>query len=309
MLIQKNCVHLQSLTELKYLGNMIQTQLLRLDPPYQIISAKGRVGIQVATLIVVDESDLSHGRGFGTNWVEYHSYPVVSYGLKQGLDEQMKYNNNPLDYEAEWAIRRRLQPEGAVWSGVEVKDVRVLGLAGAQNDPVDLGFFTFLIPTAMGYDPTLHVWDEKSTSLIYELYQGLGNVGVKTPKLPKMSLSEMNDKFPIRLILENAPASDEFFVQVLIKDDPNKNFGEGMPDESIYFRCLIDPRNSDSIDQCAATIAEAINGILQFLPTPSVCFTSILTSREKDKELSEAMKRLASLAEKNYNNLLFPQHD
>lgn len=288
---------------------MIQTQLLRLDPPYQIITAKGRVGIQVATLIVVEEKELTRGNITPRTYIEYHSYPVVSYGLKQGLDEQMKYNNNPLDYEAEWAIRRRLQPEGAVWSGVEVKDVRVLGLAGAQNDPVDLGFFTFLIPTAMGYDPTLHVWDETSTSLIYELYQGLGNVGVKTPKLPKMSLSEMNDKFPIRLILENAPASDEFFVQVLIKDDPNKNFGEGMPDESIYFRCLIDPRNSDSIDQCAATIAEAINGILQFLPTPSVCFTSILTSREKDKELSEAMKRLASLAEKNYNNLLFPQHD
>lgn len=288
---------------------MIQTQLLRLDPPYQIIAAKGRVGIQVATLIVVDERDLSHGSGFGTNWVEYHSYPVVSYGLKQGLDEQMKYHNNPLDYEAGWAIRRRLQPEGAVWSGVEVKDVRVLGLAGAQNDAVDLDFFTCLIPTVKGYDPALHVWDATSTSIIYELYRGLGNVGLKTPQLSTSGLYIEKGKLTIRLILENAPASDEFFVQVLIKDDPNKNFGEGMPDESIYFRCLIDPRNSDSIDQCAATIAEAINGISQFLPTPSVCFTSILTSREKDKELSEAMKRLASLVEKNYNNLLFPQHD
>lgn len=288
---------------------MIQTQLLRLDPPYQIICAKGRVGIQVATLIVVNEKDLSHNEhGFTSNWVEYHSYPVVSYGLKQGIDEQMKYNNNPMDYEAEWAIRRRLQPEGAVWSGVEVKDVRVLGLAGAKNNPVELDYFTCLIPTVMRYDPALHVWDATSTSLIYELYQGLGNVGLKTPKLPKMSLSEMRAKFPIRLILENAPTSDEFFVKVLIKEDPNAGISD-MPDESIYFRCLVDPRSSDSIDQCAATIAEAINGISSFLPTPFVRLTSSLSSREKDKELSEAMKRLASLAEKNYNNLLFPQHD
>ena len=288
---------------------MIQTQLLRLDPPYQIISAKGRVGIQVATLIVVDERDLSHGRGFGTNWVEYHSYPVVSYGLKQGLDEQMKYYNNPLDYEAGWAIRRRLQPEGAVWSGVEVKDVRVLGLAGAQNDAVDLDFFTCLIPTVPGYDPALHVWDAASTSLVYELYQGLGNVGLKTPKLQETCLLGPRDKYPIKLILENAPASDEFFVKVLIKEDPNAGMDD-LPDESIYFRCLLDPRSSDSVGECAATIAEAINGIKIFLPTPLVRLTSSLSTREKDKELSDAMKRLASLAEENYTTLLFPhQHD
>ena len=80
---------------------MIQTQLLRLDPPYQIISAGGRVGIQIATLIVANEVDMSHNRfGHISNYVEYHSFPVVSYGLKQGLEEEMKYNNNPMDYEA-----------------------------------------------------------------------------------------------------------------------------------------------------------------------------------------------------------------
>ena len=97
-------------------------------------------------------------------------------------------------------------------------------------------------------------------------------------------------------------------MKVLIKEDPNAEL-EIMPDESIYFRCLVDPRSSDSIDRCAVTIAEALNGIWHFLPTPNVRFTSRLSSRRKDKELSEAIKRLASLAEKNYNNLLFPQHD
>lgn len=67
---------------------MIQTQLLRLDPPYQIISAKGYVGIQVATLIMSEEKDLSHGSfGHVSSYIEHHCYPVVNYGLKQGLDE------------------------------------------------------------------------------------------------------------------------------------------------------------------------------------------------------------------------------
>ena len=41
---------------------MIQTQLLKLDPPYQIISANGYVGIQVATLIVAEEKEAAHVR-------------------------------------------------------------------------------------------------------------------------------------------------------------------------------------------------------------------------------------------------------
>ena len=286
---------------------MIQTQLLRLDPPYQIISAKGRVGIQVATLIVVNETDMAHNRhGFVKNWVEFHSYPVVSYGLKQGLDEQMKYYNNPLDEQAEWAIRRRLQPEGAVWSGVEVKDVRVLGLAGAQNKPVELWLFIHLIPTVTGYDPALHVWDANSTSLIYELYQGLGNVGLRTPRLSTMDSSRT--KYPIKLILENAPASDEFFVKVLIKDNPNEGVFY-LPDESVYFRYVVDPRSSDSIEQCATTIAEALNQIMGFLPTWDVGFSASLLSVQKDKELSEAMKKLAALVSKHYTTLMTSPDD
>lgn len=39
----------------KKLISMIQTQLLRLEPPYQIIAAGGNVGIQVATLIVTED--------------------------------------------------------------------------------------------------------------------------------------------------------------------------------------------------------------------------------------------------------------
>ena len=73
---------------------MIQTQLLRLDPPYQIISAGGRVGIQVATLIVTEDKTTEDG-GYA---VDTHSHPVVNYGLKQGLDEALKYSSLPPVY-------------------------------------------------------------------------------------------------------------------------------------------------------------------------------------------------------------------
>ena len=117
---------------------MIQTQLLRLDPPYQIISAGGRVGIQVATLIVTEDKTTEDG-GYA---VDTHSHPVVNYGLKQGLDEALKYSSNPDDYSI---VTSRFQPEGAVWNKVEVGDVYILGLAG-RNDKVGLRKFVSLVP-------------------------------------------------------------------------------------------------------------------------------------------------------------------
>ena len=286
---------------------MIQTQLLRLDPPYQIISAGGRVGIQIATLIVAKEIDMTHNRrGYISGYVEYHSYPVVSYGLKQGLEEEMKYNNNPMDDMASWAIRRRMQPEGAVWSGVEVKDVRILGIAGAKNEPVELPLFAYLIPTAYGYDPTLRVWDSISTSRIYELYLGLGNVGLWTPKLSDTYLKDKH-VFPIKLELESNPASDGYFVRVVIKEKPYDDYS--IVDDSVDFRCPINPLKSDSISECAATIAEALYGLSRFLPAQSLKISHYLIVSQKTEEMSDAMKQLASLVEDNYKNLLYPPND
>ncbi len=57
---------------------MIQTQLLPLRPPYQIIAACGYVGLQVATLIVTEETrDETGSYGITT-----HSHPVVNYACK-----------------------------------------------------------------------------------------------------------------------------------------------------------------------------------------------------------------------------------
>lgn len=287
---------------------MIQTQLLRLDPPYQIISAGGRVGIQIATLIVTNEVD-PHNSRFGhiSNYVEYHSFPVVSYGLKQGLEEDMKYNNNPLDEETSWAIRRRLQPEGAVWSGVEVKDVRVLGIAGAHNEPVELDYFVYLIPSAYGYDPALHVWDSISTSRIYELYTGLGNVGLHTPKLINATLSEGNT-FPIKLELDTKSAPNVCFVRVVIKEKPDYDYYT-FRDDSVEFRCPINLHKLDNLKDCASTIAEALYGLSRFLPTQYLNIWSFLQENKKTKEITDVMTQLIALIQENYRDLLYPNHD
>ncbi len=285
---------------------MIQTQLLRLDPPYQIISAGGRVGIQVATLIVVEEPkpiavDQSTGKAQYYEPMKYHSHPVVCYGLKQGLEEQMKYHNNPLDYRAYMAIRMRLKPEGAVWSGVEVKDVRVLGLAGADNKPVGLSQLISLIPTARGYDPSLCVWDKKSTSLLYGLYTGLGYVGMQAKDI--FSSWGGNENFPIRLILEPHQTTDSYLVKVAIRED---KYGDS-PWEEICFRCLINPSESDSIRECAENISEALNAISQVLPTTKLSFSWCQMMRtEDDVDYSEAMKQLEKLVKDNYKGYILP---
>lgn len=287
---------------------MIQTQLLKLDPPYQIISARGYVGIQIATLIVTEQKEFSQNRfGHISNFIEYHSYPVVNYGLKQGLEEQMKYNNNHMDDEAEYAIRRRLQPEGAVWSGVEVKDVRVLGLAGAQNNPVGLDTFIWLIPTAFGYDPSLCIWNNTSTSRLYELYRGLGNVGLRTPKLDVLFFLREND-FPIELICESNPAINGYSVKVSIREDQDYEI-IGRPDESIYFRCLIDISNPESISECASTIAEGLYGISYFLPTQNINLSWKVMLPFSSTEHMEAMKQLTNFVKERYKDLLYPHHD
>lgn len=150
---------------------MIQTQLLKCEKPFQIISAAGMVGIQVATLIVTEDKVDEDGKYL----IDTHSHPVVNYGNKEGLAEELKYRDGNPDYEYKYS--QRLQPEGAVWNRVEVRDVQVLGLVGAKNIPVDLEKFIDLVPS-LGCDPTEHLWDKKTVSKIYSLRYDLERAGL-----------------------------------------------------------------------------------------------------------------------------------
>lgn len=287
---------------------MIQTQLLKLDPPYQIISANGYVGIQVATLIVTEEITSSRPSAFSRAYIEHHSYPVVNYGLKQGLEEQMKYTNYHLDDMERSRITMRMQPEGAVWDGVDVKDVRVLGLAGASNENIDLSYFVCLIPTVRGFDPSLHVWDRISTSRIFDLYAGLAKVGLIAQTLPAEIYrtplgDEIDEKreFRITLSIEEMTANDSCCVKVLVRE--NRFNVEMYGDNSIYFRCLVNPSKEDSVNKCAATIAEALHGLSWFLPTRNLkLLTTDVLTKVGDSEV-EFMPSLIDQINENYKNL------
>ena len=154
---------------------MIQTQLLKADRPYQIISAGGQVGVQVATLIVTEDKMTQEGYQIDT-----HSHPVVNYAVKDNLTEDLKYwRGDPVE---EWKYTQRLQPEGAVWNKVEVRDVRVLGLVGANNPLVDLDKFVSLVPSVpnpiFGFDVT-SVWGPRSVSSIRNLKWAMERVGIQ----------------------------------------------------------------------------------------------------------------------------------
>ena len=83
----------------------------------------------MATLIVTEDKVDEDGKYL----IDTHSHPVVNYGNKEGLAEELKYRDSNPDNEYKYS--QRLQPEGAVWNRVEVRDVQVF-LTSAMRHPV-----------------------------------------------------------------------------------------------------------------------------------------------------------------------------
>ncbi len=88
---------------------MIQTHLLKLDPPFQIITCRGEVGMQIATLVVTEETRDEDGN-YG---ITTHSHPVVTY-----VDKQLKKQPDSDSFENDPALIAC--GEGVVWDKVEV---------------------------------------------------------------------------------------------------------------------------------------------------------------------------------------------
>ena len=95
---------------------MIQTQLLQLQPPYQVIYCGGEVGLHVGTLIVACEQLDERGLYLG---IETHSYPVVSYTNKARSAGFRTHRFAPYAETGE---------EGVVWNRAELRDVYPLCL-------------------------------------------------------------------------------------------------------------------------------------------------------------------------------------
>ena len=280
---------------------MIQTQLLKADKPYQIITAAGMVGIQVATLIVTEEKT----DRFGSYFIDTHSHPVVNYGNKEGLVEEMKYHKYcPPDEEYQYY--QRLQPEGAVWNKVEIRDVRVLGLVGADNIPVDLDWFISFVPNISSKDPSVApgnppLWGIKTSSRIANLLFGMRRIGI-----PCATWTQ-NVSFPdrdgnVRICLKFDPqAKVEKLVKVQIREDSEYDPLCG----AIEFRVRLDENNPM---ECQNTIIRCMRELdNQFIKAGHrIKFFYQQTSASKDKWedlLERCTEHINSLGWKNRNGL------
>lgn len=94
----------------------MNTQLLKLDPPYNIICGRNKIAKHVATLIITNiNKEKSPSEDYPDYWLDMrtYSYPVVEYGDGS--------------------------PAGDVWYDVEVRDCRVIAKApkdGAFNNRI-----------------------------------------------------------------------------------------------------------------------------------------------------------------------------
>lgn len=269
---------------------MIQTQLLKCDKPYQIISAAGKVGIQVATLIVTEDKVDKDGNYL----IDTHSHPVVNYADKEGLAEELKYRDSNPDNEYKYT--RRMQPEGAVWNKVEVRDIRVLGVAGTKNIPVDLEKFIDLVPS-LGSDPTEHLWDKDIVGKIYSLHYELERTGL-TFCLSNVGILD-DESFNKEIYLQ-PDLDDDFKFVVKVKCRVGNEYSFGRFDEplisSIFFKFSLskDARN-DARDLWS--ILKVLEGIFKLNDT--IIFVYDEPEVETDLERVEHVKRLT----KELNNL------
>lgn len=257
---------------------MIQTQLLKAEKPYQIISSAGMVGIQVATLIVTEEKIAEDG----SYLIDTHSHPVVNYGNKEGLMEELKYNKNFPPGE-EYKVYERLQPEGAVWNKVEIRDIRVLGLVGADNFSVDLEWFVSLVPGVPSADPlfgpgTRPLWTLHTSSRITNLLFGMRRIGIKCATWTD-GVSTIDHNRHTRIYLKLDPQSKkEKLVTVQIREKSEYD----AVDRSIAFRVRLD--ENDPME-CQYTIVRCMRELdNQFIREGNnIIFIYQQSSATKDK--------------------------
>ncbi len=261
---------------------MIQTQLLRLDPPYQIISAGGLIGIQVATLIVTEEKQ----DGSGEYTIVTHSHPVVNYGAKQevakrlGNDDEMMPDDRHDFYEC-------MQPEGAVWNKVEIKDVWVLGLAGYKNRLIFMEEFITLVPWISDANSHHHIWNELSVTKMYDLLNRFRRVGLDFYRIRWIDfvLDEGEKQMFIELDTNNASTP---LVHVVLVQHPS--MASIFVNVDYWFYLF--ERGAISIDSCVANIVNATSLLFKEFIEGPVDKEFTYLGAESSCELNDLMEKL-----------------
>ena len=215
---------------------MIQSHLLPAQPPYQIICAGGEIGIQVATLVVVeDDSDYTGGYGIKT-----HSHPVVNYGLKDNLPELYKKDKNRAEFLSMW----QLQPECAVWDKIEISDIEVLGLAGLTQS-ISLEECLAIVP-ARNNKYNVRIWSDYSVMTLNHIPEKLRHFGIG------ISQAEIMQQDEVVLSIWPAHDDDEKTVIVCL----------GFEDMDLFALPLYDEFHKNSIDTCAKSIVSVLSMII-----------------------------------------------
>lgn len=144
---------------------IVNTHYVQLNAPYPIIYCKGEVGMQIGTLIVVednykDDPQVIQNRATGNLRFRYpygitsHSHPVVTYGNK--------YRVRPSDTAQpnDWS-------EAVVWDKFELRDV--ITLCFSDEDTIDISRLHMLVSGERLSEMLLGKSDFSINSLVQQL--------------------------------------------------------------------------------------------------------------------------------------------
>ena len=247
---------------------MIQTHLLKAEPPYQIISAAGQVGIQVATLIVTEDKSTEEGYQIDT-----HSHPVVNYGLKTLVKDSHGF----------FPFEPNLQPEGAVWNKVEISDVNVIGLAGITKS-ISLEEFWLLVPCSGDSRIFPPIWDRNTSLVIDRLHAELSKLEIS----PELSPSEDFDRDEqgniivyLSAFIDNDATSPLVNVQLSGFED------DGINDSAFNFP-LHDAEKPDDIKITAIYIGLIVGKLARlFMPKTKIVFKDMPLGSSIDQDIKK----------------------
>ena len=212
----------------------MQSHLIKLDPPYQIIHYGGVVGIQIGTLITV-------GNEYpGDQSIEHiytHSHPVVSYVDKLQLKAKLGKERGDYFTASSWG-----GGEGNVWSKVEVSDVDVIGMWDVDQDKVNCSMewiqFASLVSDGFSYLDAKKGTYRKNG--IFDLYNYLRRVGLK-PVPPPPSTYRAEIGLCLRCIKH-----DDGFVRVFIQCSELNYMDRNRP-LRIMFYAMYDAKHLDKV--------------------------------------------------------------
>ena len=210
---------------------MIQTHYVRHEPPYEVIFCNGEVGIQIGSLIAVEEK-----RGENDEYgVVTHTHPIVNYGSKKRLRKWTKSEANVWTNPGDFV-------QGAVWDKVEVNDVLVLGVLDEEN-PWCLGETAFADLVYRMLEAKIQQ-KQPIMNTIYFLERNLRLIGV-APRFGEHT--EMNLKVEID-DYDDVPfvtiISDDEYIQMAVPltevDDMMNQTSELL--QSYFEICRVDPK-------------------------------------------------------------------